>query len=1407
MFPIVHVYWDFPSGTVPIAITEDMNPDNVIFTQTGTRELRLQAETIIDGETVLLSKLFQFLVIDLDDAFPDAVFSEAHILPAISVPEGLLTMNWRIKNVGYADMMLNNVSYFISQDSLLDSLDYQLPVTETDYHNVVLDPTRSFNYSRILQMPENISLGMYWVLAKFYTMDGQDDLFEQNISNNFVALPLEIEAELPDYIVSNVTSNHLTIDSGEELELGFDIVNIGYQVYTSGCSNYRCFLSRDTILSIDDSNFWEGTEVLGQGCVYLGGSTLYHVSKTIGTQGWLGEGLWYVLVVFDHSFYDIDGDIIEMNELNNLSYIPVTVYNPYQPTVQASGLSVVAHTSTSVDLRWQRGNGEKCIVIATAEDGSFRRPIDDIVYAANSSWPDAGPIWDDDDLQWRNNSRVVYAGTGNAVTVSNLDADKTWYFSVFEFNESSLDYMPRDQETVCTHLNSAVNPATWYVHFRSGEANPYGITINAMEFSPTGTMSAVSNNGYLLRSADDGMSFSLDHISDLDLNKYLSLAQTHMICASFGGDIVLSHDAGSVWKTHHLSSDYGISRIFELTQFADSVIFITCLKANESKGYLYRSLDYGESWQELVQSDEHLYSMLIDGSNMLLVGELGTQYASYDHGSTWIEQTSNLSGSYNLLQARRLAGGSYIALSDDLVYESRNDGATWQTLITNTTHYLDYQAIAEVSSSQIYILDDYHVLHSQPDTSLEWESIDLSSLPSSTTTSRCVNTTASRVWVGGVDILSHPHVFAPVIQYRDSDLDGYGDTSDSLYFMGTFPGWVTTDGDCDDNNFMINPGVLEICDGIDNQCNGVIDEGVTMVIYRDMDNDGYGVWNDTVISCVVLPGYASIGGDCDDQNNLIYPGAYELCDNLDNDCNGEVDESILILFYEDVDQDGYGNTEVSELHVMCESVPGFVQRFGDCDDQDPNLHPNSLELCNGIDDDCNGLVDDGIMIRQFRDVDGDGYGDQGELLVDCVLHTGYVLDSLDCNDHESTVYPGAIEFCDYFDNDCDGLIDEDFVCTNGSLSVEKSWVEVGEQLYFNFSSVATGVLPKLVIDGTEFTLPSYSGTYSTAIIIPGLYQVSLKKGTTVLGKLFVIVANGLVTPILSRVEGDTLYDYCDVQSDGQLHLDQNLVPSSQNIHMKYLIMYPFGVDGDDCRLMMRLNNSQAIGGQGNYQIRVDMLGDAGKAYLSVATHSPYRYLGANNLTLSTSSQLYYQSWEGWKEFGFETRGNNTMKYHSTTSPSVTSSKVYPGHVGNLYGILIDFSGNGAIDWLQLYNGNEELVWESNFDTCAQFPSLALQVYDGIQLSLDHFAASTRVNVMQDLHEPMLWIFPNPAKQLVTISSTQVLSTVTLYRVTGELLFIESIDTDTFGMDISSYSSGVYLLRAQDWEGILPRENW
>jgi len=357
------------------------------------------------------------------------------------------------------------------------------------------------------------------------------------------------------------------------------------------------------------------------------------------------------------------------------------------------------------------------------------------------------------------------------------------------------------------------------------------------------------------------------------------------------------------------------------------------------------------------------------------------------------------------------------------------------------------------------------------------------------------------------------------VWYADADNDGYSSgvtLTQCLRPAGykVASELTATTGDCNDGDEDINPAAAEVCDGIDNNCDGNIDEGVLTTYYRDMDGDGFGnpamtqqacaqptgyvtnntdcddndalekpgqVWyadadNDgyssgvTLTQCLRPAGYkvaaelTATTGDCNDGDEDINPAAAEVCDGIDNNCDGNIDEGVLTTYYRDMDGDGFGNPAMTQQ--ACAQPTGYVTNNTDCDDNDPlekpgqvwyadadndgyssgvtltqclrpagykvaseltattgdcndgdeDINPAAAEVCDGIDNNCDGNIDEGVLTTYYRDMDGDGFGDAGNTQQACAQPTGYVTNNTDCDDNDALEKPGQVWYADA-DND------------------------------------------------------------------------------------------------------------------------------------------------------------------------------------------------------------------------------------------------------------------------------------------------------------------------------------------------------------------------------------------------------
>ncbi|MGB8491308.1 MAG: MopE-related protein [Bacteroidales bacterium] len=384
--------------------------------------------------------------------------------------------------------------------------------------------------------------------------------------------------------------------------------------------------------------------------------------------------------------------------------------------------------------------------------------------------------------------------------------------------------------------------------------------------------------------------------------------------------------------------------------------------------------------------------------------------------------------------------------------------------------------------------------------------------------------------------------------YLDADGDGYGNPEISRSLCeDTTEEYVENNEDCNDSDPLIHPKAVEICDdGIDQDCSGS-DLPCTALTDDDVD------------------GYSEVNGDCNDSDPSIHPGATEICgDGIDQDCDGNPNtgccNELLVQLFDCMDSKDCSlndfnciaskcAAEISSINcveigciqslLLDPNLPfnetwtstmkadyliskcgtqdkdgdGFSPSQGDCNDADPTINPNAVEvcsdlidqncngtdascddvdedgytiaggdcddnnrfaypgapeLCDGKDNDCDASIDEGAPVSTwYKDADGDGYGNEAEPFESCTAPEGYIDNPGDCNDGNSAINPSALEVCDGEDNDCDGQIDEEIIAPPSNLTVgvctgsvkvcggSSGWIEPDYNMVLNYEPTET----------------------------------------------------------------------------------------------------------------------------------------------------------------------------------------------------------------------------------------------------------------------------------------------------------------------------------------------------------------
>ena len=320
------------------------------------------------------------------------------------------------------------------------------------------------------------------------------------------------------------------------------------------------------------------------------------------------------------------------------------------------------------------------------------------------------------------------------------------------------------------------------------------------------------------------------------------------------------------------------------------------------------------------------------------------------------------------------------------------------------------------------------------------------------------------------------------VWFLDTDLDTFGDASNSIVSCTQPAGYVLDSTDCNDN---------------DNQITGSI------MYYVDADLDGFGDFATGATFCTNPgAGYVTNSTDCDDSNNSIFPGATEICDGIDNDCVGGIDNGLtFVTYYTDADLDGFGTGAGQSL--CTNPGTGFAIVAGDCNDSNDQINPDSPEICDGIDNDCAGGIDNGLtFVTYYVDADNDTYGTGTGQSLCSNPGAGFATVGGDCNDNNNQIYPGATEVLDNsIDENCDGvdgyLSVEDLTLTtfkivpnpnNGTFVIEMNTI-------VSNATVTIQDINGKAIQSSIFTGATFEANLSS--LTPGIYFVKIQSENSI----------------------------------------------------------------------------------------------------------------------------------------------------------------------------------------------------------------------------------------------------------------------------------------------------------------------
>ncbi len=542
-------------------------------------------------------------ILNPNQLFPDLVVSNANINEGVVINQNF-TVNGKIANLGtdYPNYIQTWTKFYLSEDNQLNSGDYYFSGNDFIVEQAIPSQS-SIDFSKTILMPSWVQTGEYFILVQ---ADGAVNVEESNENNNIFAIPITVQSALPDFEAVLINISPVTVSSGQQFSVTSSFKNIGQGQPTSSNILVEYYLSEDNLLSSNDRKLNYSTffnELLNSPINTIITKTSNNVRLPID----LPTGNYYLIAAIDYSFsgygYEIDFNH-ELSEDNNWIATPITVSNPNQPTINASNYTISNVTGNSLRLNWTRGNGEKCLVLASANAELPYKTADERNYNANSNFSLASGIYTGYTAStYTNYTKVVYDGTGNYVDVTGLEPNETYSFIVLEYNGTGVNkdyYQNTDLKGISAHTSGQVNTSFNRI-FGTITSTHLGTSIGGVKFfNPNQGVVYNAYNGIGITN-NGGISWNFIQNNVVENNIESQLHCSSWLNGGYGwlgfsmGKLIKTTDFGNSWSEAH-TFDRTITDVYFVNENLGYTTFGSFIANSNEDGAIYKTTDGGNTW-------------------------------------------------------------------------------------------------------------------------------------------------------------------------------------------------------------------------------------------------------------------------------------------------------------------------------------------------------------------------------------------------------------------------------------------------------------------------------------------------------------------------------------------------------------------------------------------------------------------------------------------------------------------------------------------------------------------------------------------------------------------------------------------------------------------------------------------